>query len=103
MHLLCVYTEIFIPESTAQNEILSYEAKGLLLQLLTSSKYKQFYSMQKKDFVSKGTGRQKVTRIFNELQQAGFVCFLKNPFSNVQICVVSDTPKTKEEFESFVK
>jgi len=56
--------------SLLQNSILSYEAKGLLLELLSHS---EDWVIRKSQLERPHCGKEKLQRIFNELKSAGFL------------------------------
>lgn len=54
----------------AQNPDMSYEAKGLLLELLSRP---NDWKIKKEQFIRKHAGETKITRIFKELQEKNYV------------------------------
>jgi len=54
-----------------RDRTISYEARGILIELLS---YPSDWKIQKKHFVTSHTKRDKIFRIFNELENAGYIC-----------------------------
>lgn len=91
-----------IPNKLAQNEKLTYEAKGLLIELLSRP---ENWTIHKKQLYREHTGEAKLTRIFTELQKAGYLYIhtlrsKENGEFIDRIWFVANYPNTKEEFEN---
>lgn len=61
---------LVVGNSLAQNENLSYEARGMLIELLSRP---DDWKVHVSTLQRKGCGRDKVTRILNELIEAGYI------------------------------
>ena len=94
----------FYPVSNqlAQNRTLSYEARGLLIEILSRPPGWNF-SMNRMVTVKPKQGISKVRRIFKELEKAGYLCFWiekdkKNQFVINRGWAASEEPLDEEEF-----
>ncbi len=91
--------------SLLQNEILTYEAKGLLVELISRPADWRIYKSQ---LTREHTKETKINRIFKELKQAGYL-YIHTERDNKtkqivdRFWIVSDEPLTKEQFQKSIE
>lgn len=84
-----------ITNDICQREDLSYEAKGVLLELLSRPDDWVVYKAQLERY---HTGKTKLTRIFKELQDLGYMKIVTKRFAgkiNERIWEIYETPNVK--------
>jgi len=88
-----------LPNDILQNENLTYEARGLLCELLSRP---QNWIIYKSQLITKKQGKTVINRIFKELQENGYL-FIYNKRDNNKIIdrcwIASDEPLTKDEIK----
>ncbi len=97
-----------IENNILQNEEMSYEAKGLLTELLSRP---EDWAIRKTQLIRSHTGISKLSRIFKELKKAGHLYIhsergiIKGGRNVIvdRIWVVSEYPMTKQEYVDFLK
>lgn len=89
---------VVISNDIAQSRLVSYEAKGVLVELLSRP---PDWKVQKTHFITDACGKEKINRIFKELQNAGYLyvaCNRNNGKFQERFWIVSDTKKSVDEF-----
>lgn len=100
-------TYVVIPNTLAQNSSLTFEARGLLVNLLSLPEnwviYKSFFMRDKSNPNDVRPGRIVVDRIFKELRTANYL-YIYNIYHNNKIIdrawIASPEPLTKDEFKA---
>lgn len=99
----CEKNFVVIPNKLAQNEKLTYEAKGVLLELLSRP---EDWVVHKAQLIRDHTGITMINRIFRELKRAGYVyvhTIRKDGRIRDRVWVVSNEPFEQEAFAEFLK
>lgn len=86
-----------ISNKVAQNLLLSYEAKGLLVELLSHDKK---WKIHRKQLLRKSCADEKLKRIMDELRNQGYLYLYQGNTTGGfrSVWIVSDTPRTAEQF-----
>jgi len=90
------------PNALTQNEQLSYEARGVLLDILSRGEGWDF-SMH--NMIQPYCKQTMISRIFHELEQNGYICCwtLRGQGKIIgKYWVACEFPVTKEEFKEFI-
>jgi len=95
---------VTIPNELAQNPDLSYEAKGLLLELISRP---ADWKLVKEQLVRGHCRDHKLTRIIKELKETGYLYLIDLRDDNTghfidRVWVVCDRPNSKEEILRFL-
>ncbi len=90
-----------IKNQIAQDTTMSYEARGLLVELLSRPPK---WEIHRKQLLRDSCADEKLKRIMDELRQRGYLYLHDDsvPGSFQAIWIVSDTPRTEEEYKELI-
>ena len=93
---------VTISNDIVQDPTLSYEAKGLLVELLSRP---SDWEIHRKQLLREGCADEKLKRIMDELRHRGYLYLFQGntAIGFLSIWIASDTPKSSEEFLEIVK